>query len=263
MKIAFVQIKCSFGDTSANINRALELLYSKKADLFVLPELFHSGYLFQSKDEVINLAEEVPAGQTCQALLKTAREKKCHIVAGIAEKAGSRVYNSSVLFSPHGSTHIYRKIHLFNEEKLWFEPGDKPWHVIDIGHARIGMMICFDWIFPESMRTLALQGADIVCHPANLVLPYCQKAMTTRCLENGMFAITANRIGSDIREKNKIGFTGKSQITGPRGDVLVQADATHEDIQVVKIDPTEARDKNINDYNHLFNDRRPSFYMSH
>jgi predicted amidohydrolase len=65
--------------------------------------------------------------------------------------------------------------------------------------VKIGLMVCFDWVFPEVARSLALQGTDILCHPSNLVLAYCQQAMLTRCIENGVFAVTCNRFGSEDR----------------------------------------------------------------
>jgi predicted amidohydrolase len=72
---------------------------------------------------------------------------------------------------PKGFIGCYRKTHLFFEETLWFTPGDSGFQVWDIGMAKVGVMICFDWYYPESARTLALQGADIIAHPSNLVLP--------------------------------------------------------------------------------------------
>ena len=84
-------------------------------------------------------------------------------------------------------------------------------------------MICFDWFFPETARSLALLGADIIAHPANLVLPYCQKAMITRCLENRVFAVTANRIGQEKRGEDDFQFTGASQIISYDGKVLSSA----------------------------------------
>lgn len=260
MKIACVQINCRFMERERNLRRALQLIAGERADLYVLPELFTSGYLFTSMDEVRAAAEPVPDGPTCQALAEACQRHSCHIVAGLAEQAGPLVFNSSVLFGPTGYLATYRKIHLFDEEKLWFAAGDQPFAVHDIGPAKLGMMICFDWIFPESMRSLALAGADIVCHSANLVLPYCQNAMTTRCLENGVFAVTANRVGSDRRGTKSLHFTGASQITGPRGEVLAQAGKLVEEIRVVAIDPLKARDKWLNSRNNLLQDRRPDSY---
>lgn len=261
MRIASVQMNCRLDEPARNIRRACQLLDSAHADLFVLPELFNSGYLFSDRQGVRAVAESVPDGETCQQLLALAQQKGCFIAAGLAEKAGDRLFNASVLLGPKGPVATYRKIHLYDQEKRWFDPGDKPFSVYDIGPARVGLMICFDWIFPESMRSLALQGAQIISHSANLVLPWCQNAMVTRCLENGVFAITANRVGRDRRGDRQLRFTGHSQITGPRGQVLARAGKLMEEVSVVEIDPEEAMQKQLNTNNHLLQDRRPQLYV--
>ncbi|NOY65551.1 MAG: acyltransferase, partial [Nitrospirae bacterium] len=123
------------------------------------------------------------------------------------------------------------------------------------------LMICFDWFFPESARTLALSGAEIIAHPANLVLPYCPVGMPIRCLENRVFAITANRIGTEERKKGKrFIYIGMSQIVSPEGTVLVRAPEEKEEFRTTEIDPSRARDKSINRYNNLFSDRRKDLY---
>ena len=260
MRIAFIQMNCRFGQVEQNLAKAISLISEQESDLFVLPELFNTGYLFQDATEARSFSESIPDGPTCQSLEKLAQLKKCFIVAGLVEKNRGRVYNSSVLIGPTGCVGLYRKVHLFNEEKEWFTQGNRPLMAFDIGWAKIGMMICFDWFFPEAMRTLMLRGAEIICHPANLVLPFCQNAMVTRCLENGVFAITANRIGSDNRPEKELAFTGKSQITGPKGDVLAQAGQATEEIRIVEIDPQIVKTKNITAQNNLLQDRCPQFY---
>ena len=122
-------------------------------------------------------------------------------------------------------------------------------------------MICFDWFYPEAARTLALQGADIIAHPSNLVLPHCPDSMVTRCLENRVFSVTANRIGSEARGgKDRLTFIGMSEVVSPRGHILHRASREAEDLTIVEIDPTEARTKAINSYNDLLRDRRPALY---
>jgi predicted amidohydrolase len=186
-----------------------------------------------------------------------------HIVAGLAERADGQIYNSAILVGPSGVLAAYRKIHLFSEENLWFSPGDKGFPVYDIGSARIGLMVCFDWFYPESVRTLALKGADIVAHPSNLVLPHCPDAMITRCLENRVFAVTCNRIGSEQRGgKEKLTYIGTSEIVSPTGKILKRARKSQVELGVVDIDPAEARDKKINPYNDLLAGRRPVHYSS-
>jgi predicted amidohydrolase len=151
-------------------------------------------------------------------------------------------------------------MHLFNEENLWFHPGDRGFEVYDIGLCKVGIIICFDWIFPEAMRILALKGADVICHSANLVLPFCQDAMVTRCLENRVFAITANRTGTEQRGGRYFRYTGRSQISGPVANLLYRAGADTEEVGIVQVDISAARNKSINDYNDLFSDRRVGFY---
>lgn len=260
IRIGYVQFCPRFGDKEYNLSRVEEMIQGVRADLLVLPELFSSGYLFLTSQEVAQAAEVIPTGPTTKFLLRLAREQEVHVVAGMAEKAGRRFYNSAVLVSPKGWVKTYRKNHLFMDEKCLFQPGDTGFPVVDVGMARLGLMVCFDWIYPESARVLALKGADIICHPANLVLPFCQKAMVTRCLENGVFAITANRTGAETRGGKSLTYSGASQITGPRGKVLVQAGADEETVGMVEIDPLKARDKKVTEYNDLLADRRPELY---
>ncbi|MHA1509961.1 MAG: nitrilase-related carbon-nitrogen hydrolase, partial [Promethearchaeota archaeon] len=142
----------------------------------------------------------------------------------------------------------------------WFSPGNKPLEIYDVKKAKVGIMICFDWFFPETIRSLALLGAEIIAHPANLVLPYCQNAMTTRCLINRVFAVTCNRIGNEVRGEDNFVFTGGSQITSYNGEVLSTAPTDKPHIDFVEIDVTQARDKNLNKYNNIFEDRRTELY---
>ncbi len=259
MRVGFLQTFPVFGEKNRNISSVIPEIRRLNSDLLVLPELFNTGYQFTSKEECLSLAETVPDGRTTKALVDVSKEKRLHIVAGLAEREGSHCYNSAVLVGPKGFIGCYRKLHLFSHEKQWFEPGNTGLSVYDIGHARVGVMICFDWFFPEVARYLALKGADIICHPANLVLPYCPQAMITRCIENRIFAITANRTGIEKRSVEALTFIGASQIIGTKGEVLYRASPDQEESVTVDIDPNKARDKHITPVNHLFNDRRIVF----
>ncbi|MGH7255869.1 MAG: nitrilase-related carbon-nitrogen hydrolase, partial [Nitrospirales bacterium] len=199
MRVGYFQFLPAFGEVKRNLDAVASRLEGLRCDLMVLPELFATGYQFVAKDEVEALAEPVSGGLTVTRLGEIARKTGMHLVGGLPERAGTRFYNSAVLVGPQGLIGTYRKTHLFYEETLLFTPGDTGFQVWDIGSAKVGVMVCFDWFYPESARTLALKGADILCHPSNLVLPYCPDAMVTRCLENRVFAITANRIGSEAR----------------------------------------------------------------
>jgi predicted amidohydrolase len=227
----------------------------------VLPELFASGYQFVSREEVQSLAEPVPGGATTTWLIEVARRESMQLVAGLPERHGGRCYNSAVLVGPSGVIGLYRKAHLFYEETLVFSPGDTGFQVWDIGMAKVGVLICFDWFYPEAARTLALKGAEILCHPANLVLPHCPDAMVTRCLENRVFGVTANRIGFEERGgKARLTYIGQSEIVSPRGGILHRASGDQEELHVLEIDPADARDKSLNPYNDLLRDRRRHLY---
>jgi len=261
MKAGFFQFNPVFGDIHGNVGRVLDKLLHQDADLIVLPELFSTGYQFTAKDEVKELSEEVPSGFTTRRLIEFSRDRSVYIVAGLAERDGNVSYNSAVLTGPEGFLGVYRKVHLFFEEKLWFVPGNTGFRVWDTPIGAIGIMICFDWFFPESARTLAQMGADVIAHPSNLVLPYCPDAMITRCLENRVFSVTANRTGSEQRGgKDALNFIGMSEIVSPKGKVLYRASRDGEEFGKAEIDPAEARNKDLNAYNNLFEDRREDFY---
>jgi predicted amidohydrolase len=260
MRAGFIQFMPEFGNIGQNLGIIERFIDRIDAELIVLPELCTTGYLFTSRQEVENLGEAIPAGRTTEALCRMAHAKNAYIVAGLIEKEGKKCFNASILIGPGGYIATYRKIHLFFEETLWFDPGDRAFAVHDIGTCRVGMMICFDWIFPEAARVLSLQGADLLCHSANLVLPFCQEAMVTRCLENRVYAVTANRTGTENRSGKELHFTGKSQITGPDGRILHRAGGTSDEAGVAEIDITRAREKAINPLNDLFRSRKPEFY---
>lgn len=260
MKIGFYQYRPVFGNVSHNLNKVVKKLDDVQAGLIVLPELAFTGYYFKDRAEVMTLAEDPGKSITVDALTTLCKKRKFHLVTGFTEKAKDKYFNSALLIGPKGVEHVYRKIHLFNEETKWFDDGDIPLQVNRIGNVRIGIMICFDWVFPEVARVLALQGADIICHPSNLVLGYCQQTMLTRCLENKVYAITTNRFGYDKRPHGNLRFTGGSQIVAPGGTLIYRAKSQREELLVMDIDPMLARDKSITPLNEVLRDRRPQYY---
>lgn len=263
LKVGVCQMKPEFGNVKENVRKATELISSVDAELVVLPELFNTGYQFISMDEVKELSEPVPDGYTCQEMISISEKKNIYLVFGISERFQDRFFNSAVITGPQGFIGVYRKSHLFLDEKDFFTPGDTGFRVFELPKCRVGIMICFDWWFPESARTLALMGADIICHPANLVLPQCQMAMITRSLENAVYTVTSNRIGTEQRgDKKPLTYTGKSQVVDPEGNLLVRMKEDEEAVSVVEIDVSRARNKMITPKNHRFHDRRPHLYIA-
>lgn len=245
-----------------NLNAMKRLVHSADADLIVFPELATSGYVFGDVQEVQAVAEDAQKGPTATLFRELASSRNCSYMVGFAEDDNGRFYNSSMLVNPDGSVQVYRKTHLFYEEKKWFAPGNSGFEVYSAKEGvQVGMMICFDWIFPEAARTLALKGAQVIAHAANLVLPWCQKAMLTRSLENRVFCITANRIGTERNGERELYFTGMSQVVDTKGDILARCDEETECIKVVEIQPDLARNKEITALNDAFADRRPEMYF--
>ena len=264
-RIGYYQFEPVLGDLAENRRRIADGLENVRADLIVLPELAFTGYSMTDRAQTLSLAEPPDESESVAVLTQLALRTGGHIVAGFAEKArgadgSDRVFNSAVLVGPEGLTACYRKIHLFGFEAELFDPGDRAPEVFDVDGLRVGMMICFDWFFPETARLLALGGADVIAHPANLVLDWCQRSMLVRCLENNLFAVTANRYGSEERLGSSLTFTGASQITAPRYQRLSSAPETGDFLEILDIDPDLARDKNITFTNHLLNDRQPGLY---
>lgn len=257
IKAGFIQFSPVLGDKEENI-RKLEVLIQQGQDaqLLVIPELANSGYNFESKEQAFSLAEHVDNSPFIDFLSDQARKYNLFLVAGMNEEDDGKLYNSSVLIGPKGLVGTYRKIHLFWNEFDFFEKGNLGMPVFDIGIAKVGMLICFDWIFPEAWRILALKGAEVVCHPSNLVLPYAQQAVPVQGMINKTYNITANRHGTE----RGITFSGHSIISDPLGNTLIKASGTIDEVLWKELDLSLAQDKSITPRNHVLNDRRPECY---
>jgi predicted amidohydrolase len=261
-KLGVCQFEPRLLDKKYNIEKMIRLIDGQNADLIIFPELATSGYVFASRDEVRSVADDFETSETTRIFSELSNRNNTAYIIGFAEIDGDKLYNSSMLINPDGTKHLYRKIHLFNEERLWFDPGDIGFVVAPTKHnVMVGQMICFDWIFPESARTLMLRGAQIIAHPANLVLPWCQQAMITRSLENRVFTATANRIGTEVNGDKSFYFTGMSQILSPLGEILHRMETSEESVKIVEINIDKTTElKNVTQYNHVIGDRRNEFY---
>lgn len=261
---AFVQTRPKFGRNEENVNQAIRLASKVRADVYVFPELCNSGYAFVSKEEALDYSESFSSDKSVEAFAAFSEKRNCTVVAGLAERENERAYNSSVVIERGRVLGNYRKSHLFYREKLWFSPGDTGFRVFDLESigCKIAPLICFDWFFPESAREVAIRGADIICHPSNLVLPgKAQQGMLTRAFENRVFVITANRVGVEKRgPKDRFKFTGKSQIVSPLMEKLACAKSNESIAKSARLDLELARNKQVTSMNGAFSDRRVEFY---
>jgi len=270
VRIACVQMEPRIGEKQRNVDRSCELVARAAADgaeVVVLPELCNSGYMFASRQEAVDLAEPVPEGPTTAAWAGLCREYGITLVAGIAERDGSRLFNSSVVLTPEGHAGTFRKLHLWNEEALWFAPGDRGVPVFQTPHGRIATFICYDGWFPECYRLAAAGGAELVCIPTNWVpIPgqvEGQPAMATvLCMAsahvNSVVVAAADRIGTERGQP----FIGQSVIVSHTGWPLAgPAGEDREEIIAADVDLAAARRaRRWNDFNDPVRDRRPDVY---
>src|SRR6476659_8003505 len=218
MRVAVAQMEPRLAETERNLDAALERLEEAAAagaQLLVLPECAIPGYMYDSAEEALPFAEEIP-GPSSEALEREARRLDLHVVCGLLERDGDSLRNAAVFVGPDGLIGTYRKTHLpFLGVDRFVVPGDEL-PVYDTPLGRIGVEICYDLRFPEVTRTLALRGADLVAHPTNFpVAARIQTELITvaRAAENRVYLLTANRCGKERWAE----FCGRSQIVDPYG----------------------------------------------
>ena len=153
VKIASIQMEPIFGDKKGNLDKTLRMINEAAdngANVMVLPELCNTGYMFNSRAEAFSLAEEIPGGPATQAWIEAAKERGIYLAAGIAELDGDNLYNSAVLIGPDGYIGTHRKNCLWDEERMFFEWGDRGNQVFNTRIGRISLLVCFDMFFPEN-----------------------------------------------------------------------------------------------------------------
>jgi N-carbamoylputrescine amidase len=269
VQVSCIQFEPTIGDVEGNLARSAELIRAAAAaggQLIVLPELANTGYVFETIEEATRLAEPVPQGPSSRFWGALARELGVHIVAGITELAGDRLYNSAIVTGPDGAVGTYRKAHLWGRENLFFAKGDLGFPVFDTALGKVGVAICYDGWFPETFRRLALAGAEIVCIPTNWVpmpdQPAGEAAMANvlhraAAHSNGIFIACADRIGVERGQP----FEGQSLIIGPRGWTLAgPASRDRPETLTATVNLAEAGRKDLNEFNSLLRDRRTDVY---
>jgi N-carbamoylputrescine amidase len=272
VKVAALQMEPHIGDKEHNVLESVRLIDEaarNNTKLMVLPELCNTGYMFNSREEAFALSEDIPEGPSSTRWIECCKKYDAYIVAGIAEREDNRLYDSAVVLGPEGHIGTYRKIHLWNEEKLWFEPGNLGLPVFDLPFGRIGCRICYDIWFPETTRILAAQGADIICDSTNWVVaePLQSKEKITavysaqqNSLFNSCFSICSDRIGMERGQD----FIGNSVITSPSGDLLAGPGSPDEpEIVITEINLMEARYRHWSEFNNPLTDRRLDIYDSY
>src|SRR5919197_1692212 len=265
MRVAVAQLEPQLGEKERNLEACLarvEEAAAAGAELIVLPECAIPGYMFDSPEEAMPFAEEVP-GPSTEALERESGRLGVHLVCGLLERDGDALRNCAAFVGPDGLIGKYWKTHLpFLGVDRFAVPGDEL-PVYDTPLGRVGVEICYDLRFPEVTRTLALKGADIVCHPTNFPMAarvQTELITTARAAENRIYLLTANRVGKERWGE----FCGWSQIVDPYGRRLAEAGETEEALLVADVELERARDKDYvipGEYElYLFGHRRPELY---
>jgi len=269
VRVACAQYAIRDGDPDANLESALRFIRraaSEDADLVVLPELANSGGGFRSREHALKLAEPLPDGPTVQSWKEAATEHGGHIVGGILEREGDRLYNSAVVI---GADYFgrYRKTHLWDSEKLLYEPG-RELPVFDTPLGKIGVLICYDAWFPEAARALAMKGAEILCIPSNAPddwVPEKQRQGGLTMLDVHTIAhANANRVFTAATNRVGDGYLGRSIIVDTTGGILAFGGATKEDLISAEVGiERSSQEKQLTDCSHAFRDRNFGAYESH
>jgi predicted amidohydrolase len=266
MKIACIQFAPSYRSIEDNHGRIASLTAVSNADLCVLPELALTGYFFKTKQEIVSLAQPID-GDTVRRLSDIASATGIAIITGFLEESNGTFYNSALAFDRKGKlVGHYRKTHLFYYETQIFERGDLGYPVFDIdtgtGIIKCGMLICYDWRFPEPARALALQGAELIAMPSNIVTTtgMLHTTLQTRAFENKVALAFADRIGTETVGDETLTFRGESCIINYNGEILTKASSDQEECIAVDLDLTRTREKQINQFNNIITDRPAKGY---
>ena len=235
MKALLAQLDPKVGDKEGNIRKMEKALAGRDVDLALFGELYLSGYM--ARDRFPRLAEPLD-GPSVKRVARLAKKTGAHILFGMPERDGHRLYNTAMLVAPGGETWAYRKIHLANfgpfEEKHHFMPGDNP-VLAKTALGRIGLQICYDAFFPELSKHYALGGAEILAvisaSPATSKSMF-DKVLPARAVENAAFVLYANLVGTELN----VVFQGGTQAIGPRGEELDKARDFEEDLVEVAVD---------------------------
>ena len=266
MIVACAQFAPKLRDTEANLAAIEELIRSADADLLVLPEFATTGYFFTDKAELLDLAEPI-TGPTATHIASLAAKHSVALVLGFMERADDKFYNSAIAFDSEGKLcGHYRKTHLFYYETTIFEVGDLGFSAFDMttksGNVRAGMLICYDWRFPEAARSVALCGAELIAMPSNIVTTsgMLHTTIQTRAFENKVVVAFSDRVGSESNDRETLDFRGESAIVNFNGEILAMAGKETTEVIRAEVDLAKTREKRINLFNDIFTDRLATGY---
>lgn len=234
MRVGVMQFDVAH-ESDQNLNRLEFYLKQHPCDIAVLPELSMCGYLFANRKELQSCAEMVPSGRSTQRILALSQQYSCTVIFGLAEKDGDSIFNTAVVVSKGRYIGKYRKIHLSDFEKKFFDRGREN-QVFEIDGIKIGIQICFDLWFPEISREQLRMGADILFVLANFGGETTYHISKIRAIENLMPLVLCNRTGSETVPGMEAEFLGKSTAIDASGQRIYTAPEKEEDFAFCDMD---------------------------
>nr|MBF0685477.1 N-carbamoylputrescine amidase [Pseudomonas sp.] len=274
--VAATQMACSW-DRQANIANAEKLVReaaAKGAQVILIQELFETPYFCQKPNpEYLQLATSVEDNPAIQHFQTIAAELQVVLPISFFEVAGRARFNSIAIIDADGKVlGVYRKSHIPDgpgyHEKYYFNPGDTGFKVWNTRYAKIGVAICWDQWFPETARSMALMGAELLFYPTAIgsephdpnitSRDHWQRVQQGHAGANLMPLIASNRVGTEEQDGYDITFYGSSFIADQFGAKVEEMDQTSEGVLVHEFDLDQL--EHIRSAWGVFRDRRPNLY---
>lgn len=253
--VAAIQFNIALGEIDRNlavVESALGRVARQGVDLAVLPEMWSSGYDYK---RLVKHAAETP--RVVEAICKLTVQNDIVVVGSLPEAAGGKIFNTAYVIDRGEVLGSYRKLHMFSTmgEDRFLSPGERSL-VLPTSVGRLGIAICYDLRFPELFRKMALEGAEIICLPAEWPKPrqeHWRTLLRARAMENQLFLIATNCCGV----QGKLDFFGMSLLLSARGDVLAEGGESDTEL-IATFDAQEMIDYRAQI--RCYDDRRPEIY---
>ena len=255
VKVAAIQFNIALGEIEQNLSKvraAVQRVAAQGVQLAVLPEMWSAGYDYK---RLARHAAETP--RVLEEVCRLAAEHAMVVVGSLPEEADGKIFNTAYVVDRGDLCGSYRKLHMFSTmgEDRFLSPGDRTL-VVSTSVGRLGIAICYDLRFPELFRKMALEGAEIICLPAEWPKPrqeHWRTLLRARAMENQLFVVAANCCGI----QGKLDFFGMSLLLSARGDVLAEGGEIDTEL-VATFDFQEMAD--YREQIRCYHDRRPEIY---
>lgn len=233
-KIALAQMNVEYGNTTKNITVGegfIRTAVDQKCDLVCLPELWSTGFQYQTMDKYSELNSSL-----LEHLQDISNQTGIAICGSFIEKQSEQFFNSFIMMQPNLAKTRYFKKHLFammHEDKHFSAGNDN--HPFNTLLGLSGMCVCYDLRFPEQFLDLSMQGAEVFLLSAHWPLSrihHWDVLLQARAIENQAFMIAVNSVG----QSGKDIYGGHSTVIAPDGEIILAAPSDEEGLYTTEID---------------------------